>query len=118
MAAGLAAALAPDVAVASAGTDPGTATNAQSVASLAEVGVDISGHRPQPLTPELVAAADLVVLLGEEVQADLPAGTRVERWVTDEPSARGVEGAERMRLVRDEIAARVRALLVGPAGTG
>jgi arsenate-mycothiol transferase len=38
------------------------------------------------------------------------AGT-VETWHTDEPSARGIEGIERMRLVRDDIDARVRALL-------
>ena len=30
--------------------------------------------------------------------------TPVENWDTDEPSARGIEGLERMRLVRDDIA--------------
>ncbi len=33
------------------------------------------------------------------------------RWVTDEPSTRGIGGMERMRLVRDDIAARVRELV-------
>jgi arsenate-mycothiol transferase len=34
-------------------------------------------------------------------------GTRFENWDTDEPSVRGIDGIERMRLVRDDIAARV-----------
>jgi arsenate-mycothiol transferase len=34
-------------------------------------------------------------------------GTRFEIWDTDEPSERGIDGIERMRLVRDDIAARV-----------
>jgi arsenate-mycothiol transferase len=33
-------------------------------------------------------------------------------WDTDEPSYRGIDGIERMRLVRDDIAGRVGALLV------
>ncbi|MEI4278438.1 low molecular weight phosphatase family protein [Klenkia terrae] len=112
MAAGLVRAAAPDIAVDSAGTDPGTKLNAQSVASLAEVGVDISGGAPKPVTADLLAAADVVVTLGSEarIDADLVAaapGTVFETWETDEPSARGIEGMERMRLVRDDIAARV-----------
>ena len=112
MAAGLMRAAAPGVAVESAGTDPGTTLNAQSVASLAEVGVDVSGGVPKPVTAELLAAADVVVTLGSEARIDPvlvrgAAGTRFETWVTDEPSARGIEGMDRMRLVRDDIAARV-----------
>ncbi len=37
-------------------------------------------------------------------------GTRFENWDTDEPYERGIDGIERMRLVRDDIAARVRRL--------
>ena len=55
-------------------------------------------------------AADVVVTLGREARLDVPTGTHVENWDTDEPSDRGIEGAERMRLVRDDIAARVRVL--------
>ncbi|WP_300012196.1 hypothetical protein [Pseudonocardia sp.] len=42
--------------------------------------------------------------LGREAHVD---GDHVENWDTDEPSERGIEGIERMRLVRDDIAARV-----------
>ena len=38
-------------------------------------------------------------------------GTRFEYWDTDEPSERGIDGIERMRLVRDDIADRVADLL-------
>lgn len=112
MAAGLARKIAPDVRVDSAGTSPGSSLNALSVASLEEVGVDLSGEHPKPLTPELVAAADVVVVLGREAQVTTDDGTPVVVWDTDEPSLRGIEGMERMRLVRDDIAAHVRDLLV------
>lgn len=93
----------------SAGTRPGSALNAESVAALAEVGASTEGEHPKPVDPQLVDQADLVVLLGEEVELD-PADTQVQRWVTDEPSRRGIEGMERMRLVRHDIDARVASL--------
>ena len=34
----------------------------------------------------------------------------IERWDTDEPSLRGIEGDERMDLIRDDIQTRVEAL--------
>lgn len=95
------------VAVDSAGTKVGDKLNAQSVESLAEVGVDISAEQPQQLTDDLVRAADLVVVLGGEARVDAVGGTPVEVWETDEPSLQGIEGIERMRLVRDDIAGRV-----------
>ncbi|MFI5715051.1 low molecular weight phosphatase family protein [Nocardia sp. NPDC051750] len=111
MAAGLLRAAAGDrIEVHSAGTDPGVRLNALSVASLREVGVDIGGEVPKPVDPPLLAVVDLVVVLGREAELDAPAGVRVLRWDTDEPSARGIEGIERMRLVRDDITARIRAL--------
>jgi len=93
----------------SAGTDAGSSLNAVSVASLLEVGVDITGRRPRQLTAAMVADADLVVVLGREARVE-GTGTPVETWETDEPSQRGIEGIERMRLVRDDIAVRVHAL--------
>ena len=37
-------------------------------------------------------------------------GTPVEIWDTDEPSERGIDGIEGLRLVRDDINRRVEAL--------
>lgn len=98
------------VAVASAGTAPGEALNEQAVRSLAELGIDISGVRPRPVTDQLVREADVVVVLGREAQVEPVPGTRFLTWDVDEPATRGVQGMERMRLVRDDIASQVRAL--------
>ena len=95
--------------VGSAGTRVGTSLNALSVASLAEVGVDIADQPLTQLTPEVQQAADLVVTVGEAEVDPLP-GPAYETWVVDEPSTRGVDGIERMRLVRDDIARHVRDL--------
>jgi arsenate-mycothiol transferase len=108
MAAGLMRKSAGDtVTVDSAGTRPGTAVNALSAQVLLEVGVDITDRTTQQLTDDMVAAADRVVVLGRDAQVASVGGTPVEVWDTDEPSERGIEGVERMRLVRDDIARRV-----------
>lgn len=95
----------------SAGTDPGTTLNALSVQSLAEVGVDMSGGQPKPIDPDLLHTVDRVVTLGREAQVDAPPGVVAQNWDTDEPSERGIDGIERMRLVRDDIDQRVQTLL-------
>lgn len=97
----------------SAGTKPGTKLNAQSVESIAEVGADMSAGRPKGIDPELLARVNRAVILGSDAQVEMPEGARgtLERWVTDEPSARGIEGMERMRLVRDDIDTRVQKLI-------
>lgn len=102
------------VEVHSAGTRPGAGINELSADAVAEVGADMrGGHPPKPVDPEVLARVDRVVLLGDEVDLEPVPGMRgsIERWVTDEPSERGIEGLERMRLVRDDIAARCRRLL-------
>ncbi|MCP9271471.1 arsenate-mycothiol transferase ArsC [Mycolicibacterium arenosum] len=111
MAAGLMRQLAGDsVDVHSAGTKPGTSVNGLSAESLREVGVDIGGETPKLVDPQLVRDVDLVVTLGREARVEAVPGTRFENWDTDEPSERGIDGIERMRLVRDDIAVRIRAL--------
>ena len=54
-----------------------------------------------------------MIILGGDAQLELPddAHGTCERWVTDEPSRRGIEAIERMRLVRDDIDTRVRRLV-------
>lgn len=112
MAAGLMNNIAGDsVDVASGGTKPGTSLNQLSVDSLAELGIDISEGSPKPVTPADLEAADVVVTLGREAKVHAPDGTRLETWDTDEPSERGIDGIERMRLVRDDISERVKDLL-------
>jgi arsenate-mycothiol transferase len=108
MAAGLMRKLAGDsVEVYSAGTQPGNDINKLSAASLAEVGVDISHETPKPIDAALLRDVDVDITLGREAHVEPLPGTRFETWDTDEPSERGIDGIERMRLVRDDIADRV-----------
>ena len=108
MAAGLMRKAAGDaVIVGSAGTRPGAVINGLSARVLLEVGVDITDQTPQQLTDDLIAAADRVIVLGREAQVRSVDGTPVEYWDTDEPSERGIDGIDRMRLVRDDISRRV-----------
>ena len=114
------------VEVHSAGTDPGSKVNALSAEAVAELGADMSGGVPRAVDPDLARRVDRVVVLGAEAARDLAARSdrdksdddndddndgNFDTWITDEPSDRGIDGTERMRLVRDDIDARVRALL-------
>lgn len=57
-----------------------------------------------------IAAADVVVVVGTQAHVDPVGDTPIETWDTDEPSQRGIDGPDRMRLIRDDIAARVNTL--------
>jgi arsenate-mycothiol transferase len=81
--------------------------NALSAQSLLEVGVDLTGEQPKPIDPGLLARMDYVITLGSEATVDPVDGPTYLNWDTDEPSDRGIDGIERMRLVRDDISARV-----------
>lgn len=98
----------------SAGTAPGQALNALSVEAIEEVGADMSGNIPKGIDPELLQQVDRTIILGTEAQLELPENARgtIERWETCEPSHQGIGGIERMRLIRDDIDTRVRALLL------
>lgn len=97
----------------SAGTNPGEGMNTESAESIAEVGADMTADHPKPIDPDLLATVDRVVVLGTSAKVELPAdatGT-LEVWDTVEPSREGIEGMERMRLLRDDIDARVQKLV-------
>lgn len=108
MAAGLMGAVAGEfVTITSAGTHPGSKINALSAEVLLEQGIDITAEQPKQLTEDLMRQAGLVVSLGKEAQVPELDGVDLEIWELDEPSVRGIEGRERMLMVRDEIHARV-----------
>ncbi|MFF2242809.1 low molecular weight phosphatase family protein [Arthrobacter sp. NPDC058130] len=98
------------VTVHSAGTKPCESLNPQAVDSLAELGIDITGEHPKPVAEDVLDAADVVIVLGNEARLEPREGKRFEYWETDEPSERGIEGMERMHLVRDDIKSRVQKL--------
>ena len=112
MAAGLMSELAQgSVEVRSAGTAPGSAINDLSAESLGELGIDITREVPKPITAQMVRSADVVIVLGNDAKVAEVEGTRFETWEVDEPSLRGIDGMERMRLVRGDIRQRVEKLL-------
>ena len=103
------------VAIHSAGTRPKpveAGVNAESAASVAEVGASMADATPKGIDPELLRTADRVVILGADAQVEPVEGMKatIERWETDEPSLRGIEGTARMNIIRDDIDARVGAL--------
>nr|WP_064569114.1 low molecular weight phosphatase family protein [Gordonia sp. LAM0048] len=99
------------IAASSAGTSAkiGGEVNELSAHVLAEIGVDAVGHQPRQLTDDLMQAADLVVVVGT-AEVTPPDGVSIEVWNTVEPADRGVDGLERMRLIRDDITTRIRDL--------
>jgi arsenate-mycothiol transferase len=105
------------VTVHSAGTKPGKSLNPEAVESLTELGINITGEHPKPVTDEVLDTVDAVIVLGTEAKLEPREGTRFEVWETDEPAERGIEGMERMRLVRDDINARVQKLYAELTGT-
>ena len=59
----------------------------------------------------LFAPDDLVVIVGSQAHLDeYCPGVTIQRWDTDEPSLRGIDGIDRMRIIRDDITTRVQAL--------
>ena len=93
--------------------------DAMAVAAMAEIRIDISGHRPKSLANLLDGSFDLVVALTEEAHRhaqDLVRGSasEAEYWDTDDPSM--VEGSRETRMtayrdVRDALTTRIRARL-------
>ena len=71
----------------------------------------MTGNTPTLIDPQLVRDVDVVVTLGREARVDPVPDTRFENWDTDEPSERGIDGIERMRLGGHETAAGAADLL-------
>lgn len=92
----------------SAGSAPAAAVHATVSPLLRELGVDLSEVFPKPLTDDAVRAADVVVTMGCGDTCPVLPGTRYEDWVVGDPGLASTEGAA---AIRDDIDARVRALL-------
>lgn len=107
------------VEVHSAGTTPGSAVNALSAEAVAEIGASMTGETPTAIDPQIFRRVDRVIVLGSEAHVEPVDGMTgtIEVWHTDEPSERGIEGIERIRLVRDDIDARVTVLITELLGS-
>src|SRR6266508_2514564 len=94
--------------VRSAGSDPTDEINPAAVEAMAEVGVDLSKEFPKPLTDEVVRAADAVITMGCGDACPIYPGKRYLDWELDDPAGKPVE---QVRVIRDDLDARVQALL-------
>ena len=96
------------VEVLSAGSAPKDSINPIAVEAMAELGIDIANNTPKILTPEAVQASDAVVTMGCGDACPFYPGKRYEDWVLDDPAGQGIES---VRVIRDDIKARVEKLL-------
>jgi arsenate reductase (thioredoxin) len=94
--------------VRSAGSDPAEEINPNVVEAMPEVGIDVSHEFPKPLADELVRAADAVVTMGCGDACPVYPGKRYQDWTLEDPAGKDLATVRR---IRDEIDARVRALL-------
>ncbi|MGY1914237.1 arsenate-mycothiol transferase ArsC [Blastococcus sp. SYSU DS0973] len=98
----------------SAGTTPDPEPSASTIATLAELGIDASTHRPTAITAERVAAANVVVAMKPGLDLPHAVGVRYETWRLSDPAGWDTEG---IRPLRDEIDRRVQALIADLTGT-
>jgi arsenate reductase len=96
------------VEVRSAGSIPGDLVNPSAVAAMAEVGIDISAQRPKILTTDAVQASGVVITMGCGDACPIFPGKRYLDWDLEDPAGQGLEA---VRPIRDEIKARIQALL-------
>jgi len=96
------------VEVRSAGSAPADQVNPAAVEAMLEEGIDMSAEQPKLLTTEAVQDSDVVITMGCGDTCPIYPGKRYEDWELDDPAGQGVEA---VRPIRDEIRARVVALL-------
>lgn len=96
------------VEVLSAGSAPKDSINPVAVEAMLELGIDIANQKPKILTPEAVQQSDVVITMGCGDACPYYPGKRYEDWKLDDPAGQGIES---VRVIRDEIKARVETLL-------
>jgi arsenate reductase len=94
--------------VRSAGSTPAEEINPAVVEAMEEIGLDLSEEYPKPLSDEFVRAADVVITMGCGDACPIYPGKRYEDWELEDPAGKTL--AE-VRPIRDELEARVRALI-------
>jgi arsenate reductase (thioredoxin) len=92
----------------SAGTEPDSRVHPEVVTAMSELGVDLAGRVPQRLTAELAARAHWLITMSCGDRCPFVPGAHVEDWPLSDPGGRALH---EVRAIRDEIAARVNALI-------
>lgn len=102
--------------VRSAGSAPSGEISSVVMEAMAEIGLSLEQEFPKPLTDDVVQAADVVITMGCGDACAIYPGKRYLDWSLTDPAGLGIE---QVRVIRDDIRARVEALLaevVSPAG--
>jgi protein-tyrosine-phosphatase len=92
----------------SAGTEPGARVHPEVLAAMQEVGIDLSNAKPQKLTEELAQGASLLITMGCGDKCPYVPGLRRDDWPLRDPKGLSMD---EVRLIRDDIKARVKILL-------
>jgi arsenate reductase len=88
----------------SAGTRPAEHVHPVVADAMREVGIDISGNRPQKLTDDLAQWADIVVTMGCGDECPYVPGKRYIDWDLTDPADKSLP---EVRAIREEISRRV-----------
>ncbi|MEN4476754.1 arsenate reductase ArsC [Mycolicibacterium cosmeticum] len=99
----------------SGGSEPASQVNPIAVTAMAEKGIDITGEQPKRWTEAMLESADVVVTMGCGDTCPYVPGTRYVDWPLPDPAGQPLEV---VRPIRDEIEARVRALVDEVCGVG
>src|SRR6185503_13146034 len=92
----------------SAGTQPAAKVHPEVLAAMKELGHDLSGARPQKLTPELARGAAMLVTMGCGETCPVIPGVPILDWPLPDPKGKGLEA---VRPIRDDVARLVGGLL-------
>jgi arsenate reductase len=109
MAAALLCHLAGDrIEVRSAGTEPADQINPVAIAAMAELGINITTAAPKILTSDAVQTSDVVITMGCGDACPYFPSVSYRDWNLPDPAGQPLAT---VRAIRDDIAARVRALI-------
>jgi arsenate reductase (thioredoxin) len=92
----------------SAETQPANQVDLQVVQVMQEIGIDLSGAKPQKLTDELASNASVLVTMGCDESCPYVPGLKRVDWDIPDPKGQRIQ---RVRAIRDQIHERVKALL-------
>ena len=92
----------------SAGTQPADRVHPEVVDAMREAGIDLGGRTPQRLTHELVEGTDLLITMGCGDEWPPERGVERDDWPLEDPKGQQADG---VRVIRDQVAERVRALI-------
>jgi arsenate reductase len=101
------------VEVRSAGSAPAEQINPIAVQAMAEVDIDITQAIPRKLDYDLARESDVIITMGCGDACPVFPGKRYEDWQLTDPAGQPIEV---VREVRDEIRARIEALLADLLG--